>query len=121
MKSINNSYIVLVPKNNGPQSVADYKPISLLNSSIKLPTKIMANRLQTPIRGLIHQNQYGFIKTRTIQDCLAKALEYIPICHKSNKDLIILKLDFKKAFNKIEHGAILEILKTRGFGQKWVN
>uniref|UniRef100_A0A0A9CAV5 Uncharacterized protein n=1 Tax=Arundo donax TaxID=35708 RepID=A0A0A9CAV5_ARUDO len=30
----------------------------------------MANRLQEVILSLIHQNQYSFIKSRTIQDCL---------------------------------------------------
>ena len=78
------------------RGVSDYKPISLLNTSIKLLTKLLANRLQKKIRGLIHKNQYGFIKTRTIQDCLAWALEYIHNCRKSKEDMIILKLDLRK-------------------------
>jgi hypothetical protein len=31
------------------------------------------------------------------------------------------KVRFEKAFDKIEHGAILEILRAKGFGQRWVD
>jgi hypothetical protein len=61
LQSINGSYITLIPKIDNPVTVSDYRPISLLNSSIKLITKILANRLQAVIFQLIHQNQYGFI------------------------------------------------------------
>ena len=68
---------------------------------------------------LIHQNQYGFIKFRTIQDFLAWTFEYLHICKTSRKDLVIIKLDFEKAFNKIEHQAIVDNLKHKGFGDIW--
>ena len=71
LESINSSFITLVPKINNPEPVNDFRSISLLNCSIKLLTKILAERLQAVILEFIHANQYGFIKSRTIQDCLA--------------------------------------------------
>lgn len=34
------------------------------------------------------------------------------------KELVILKIDFEKAFDKEEHVAILDILLHKGFGLK---
>jgi hypothetical protein len=70
LQCINNSFFTLVPKTQSPASVNDYRPISLLGGPIKLITKLLANRLQRVITQLIHDNQYGFIKQRSIQDCL---------------------------------------------------
>jgi hypothetical protein len=36
------------------------------------------------------------------------------------KPIIILKLDFAKAFDTIEHEAILQILKYKGFDDKFI-
>jgi retron-type reverse transcriptase len=69
----------------------------------------------------VHKNQYGFIKERSIQDCLARAFEYLSLYQKSRKEMVILKLDFEKAFDKLEHAAIIDILKHKGFGAKWIN
>jgi hypothetical protein len=37
------------------------------------------------------------------------------------KEVVILKLDFAKAFNSIEHNAILEMHKHLGFPVKWIS
>ena len=69
LESINTTFITLVPKIQNPVTVNDFRQISLLNCSIKLITKILAERLQALILDFIHANQYGFIRSRTIQDC----------------------------------------------------
>ena len=118
--SINGSFITLVPKTQNPESVSDFRPISLTNTCLKFVTKLIANRLQLVIKRTIHDNQYGFIKGRTIQDCLAWAFEFIFQCKQSKRKVLILKIDFEKAFDTLDHDAIIQVLQAKGFPHKFI-
>jgi hypothetical protein len=78
LQNINSSFITLVPKINNPETMNDVRPISLLNSCMKLITKLLAERLQLLILKLLHKNQYGFIKHRTIRGLSGLVLYIYP-------------------------------------------
>ena len=83
LKSLNSGFITLIPKTYSPETANDYRPITLLKCCLKFITKLLANRPQKVILSLVHQNQYGFLFNRCIQDCIAWSYEYIHQCQKS--------------------------------------
>jgi hypothetical protein len=116
----NHSYITLVPKVDNPERVTDFRPISLINSTPKLVAKLLANRLQKVATQVVHENQYNFIKGKTIQDCLGWAFEFLHQGHQSIREIVILKLDFEKAFDLVEFSIVLDMLRAKGFPAKWI-
>jgi hypothetical protein len=121
LESINMGHITLIPKVASPENINEYRPITLLSCVLKLLTKLLANRLQKVVLKVIHKNQYGFLKGKTIQDCLAWAMEFLYQCETSRQEIILLKLDFAKAFDTIDHAAMLSIMKQMGFDDRWIS
>jgi hypothetical protein len=60
LESINMGHITLVPKVLVPESINDFRPITLLNCCLKIITKLLANRLQKLVLKIVHKNQLAF-------------------------------------------------------------
>jgi hypothetical protein len=115
LASINTAFITLIPKVNNPKTINEFRPISLLSMPLKFITKLLPNRLQKEIIPMLHQNQYGFIKGKTIHDCLGWAFEYLHLCHISKKPIIIMTIDYEQAFDKVEFNVVIAMCKALGF------
>jgi retron-type reverse transcriptase len=76
--------------------------------------------LQALVLKIVHQNQYGFLKGRNIQDCISWAFEFLYQCETSKKEIILLKLDFAKVFDTIDHSSMIKIIAQMGFDAKWL-
>lgn len=62
-------------KSPAPESVSDFRPISLMNFSYKFISKIMVNRLKPIVNSIISESQSAFIERRHIQDNIVVAQE----------------------------------------------
>ncbi|KAJ1275668.1 hypothetical protein BS78_05G153400 [Paspalum vaginatum] len=119
LERINRSYLVLLPKKPAALEMTDFRPICLQNSSVKIVSKVLTTRLQGVIGKLIHLDQTGFLKGRSISENFVYAMELVQCCHKRRLPTLVLKLDFAKAFDTVQWPALMDVLAARGFSQKW--
>ena len=55
LKSINHTFITLIPKVNNPETIMEFRPISLCNVIYKIISKAIANRLKPFLNSIVSE------------------------------------------------------------------
>jgi hypothetical protein len=118
LQPLNQAYMALLPKRDDVVTADGFRPISLQGTAVKILCKMLTRRIQPLIPSLVSIDQSAFIHGRNITDNFAYAAELVQCCHKRRAPPI-LKLDFRKAFDSVDWGALDRILRARGFGDLW--
>lgn len=114
LKRFNRATIVLLPKKDDARTADAFRPISLQNCPIKGIAKVLTNRLKPLIPLLVHGDQTGFISGRCIAENFVYAADIVSSCHKRKAPTMIIKLDFRKAFDSVSWTSLISVLKHRG-------
>ena len=109
-------------RHGGEENFDDFRPLTLLNTELKILAKILANRLQVVITDLIEPDQSYAVKGRSIQDNL-HLIRSIIEGTEDDAEAALISLDQSKAFDRVDHRFLGSVLEAAGFNpdfRKWI-
>ena len=100
---------------------SNYRPISLLNTIYKIFASLLQVRLSTKHEEHLRASQYGFRQNKGTQHplfILRRAMEWSDV---TSTPLHLLFLDWRQAFDSIDHNAMLIALRRFGISSRALN
>jgi hypothetical protein len=106
------AYITLIPKVSCPQQPPDFRPISITPSLSRLMERAVASSFLYPTflkspYNLSFSDQYAFRPTGSITAAKVSLLQTVTSLLQSNPYVVVISLDFSKAFDTVRHATLL--------------
>ena len=120
IRSLNATFLVLIPKKGDAEDLKNFRPISLLGSLYKILAKVLANRLKKVKGKVISKAQNAFVDGRQITYVSLIANELIDHWKKQREKGVICKLDIEKASDNINWQFLMKVMCCMGFDPKWM-
>jgi hypothetical protein len=123
-EGVNDTAIVLIPKVDQPETVKEFRPISLCTVVYKVIAKCMVNRLRPILGDIVSINQSAFVPSRLITDNALVAFECLHFIEQNtnmSKNFCAYKLDLSKAYDRVDWDFLKKVMQRLGFSHRWVD
>jgi hypothetical protein len=118
---LNFGILTLIPKVKGADSIKQYRPIALINVIFKFVSKAYATRLAPLAHRTIDRSQTAFIKGRALHEGVLALHEIAHELRAKRLGGLFLKLDFEKAYDRVDWDFLREVLLRKGFSSTMVH
>ncbi len=119
-RGTNASFVCLVPKLENPQSLCDFRPISLVRCLYKIISKLLSLRLKKVMSKIIDSRQSAFLAGRGILDSVLVANEVLEEAKRRKKNCLFFQVDYEKAYDSVRWDFISYMLERLGFCEQWI-
>jgi hypothetical protein len=118
---LNFGIISLIPKVPGADQITQFRPIAPINVIFKIISKAYVMRHDHISHSVISPNQTTFIKRRSILDGLLALIGIVHELRTKKLGGILLKLDFEKAYARMNRDFLSEVLHCKGFDASFIH
>lgn len=112
------STFIAIPKKPNAKLCDQHRLISLINHVTKSFTKIIHKRIYNKCEANISRSQFGFRKALGTREAIFGLQVLVQRCRDVNKDAYLCFVDFKKAFDTVNHEQLLNILQKTDIDDK---
>lgn len=112
------STFIPLPKKNNARKCDQYRLISLMSHTLKLFLKIIHQRIFKKCEQTISDSQFGFRQGLGTREALVATQVLVQNCYDQRKNVIMCFIDFEKAFDRVQHQKLLQILRRMDIDQK---
>jgi hypothetical protein len=113
--SLNSTFIALIPKKDNPDTLDDFKTISLCNCIYMIISKVIARRLKTVLSHKISLEQFGFLERRHIHEAIGVAEEALHSIKTRKLKSAVLKINLSKSYDRVSCLYLRFLLTHLGF------
>lgn len=91
VKSLNSTFLVLIPKKKNAKQINESRPISLIGSIYNILSKVVATRLSKVLNSVIGENQQAFVHGIQITNAVLMANEIVDDVFRKKSQGILCK------------------------------
>ena len=114
--TLRQSVITCLPKGKKERKLLkNWRLISLLCTTYKLASSVIANRLKPPLDSIISNTQTAFLKGRSISESTRLIYDLLYCSDKNNIPGLLMAIDFEKAFDSTSWQFLYDELQLFGF------
>ena len=115
------SIFITIPKVSGTLDCGKHRTISIMSQITKIILKVILKRIRRKVRQEVAEEQYGFVEGKGTSNAIFILRMIAERTIEKQRDLYLCFIDYEKAFDRVKHTHLMEMLENIGIDKNDLN